>query len=383
MIEALPLLGIEEEYLVVDPLTRNTVPASADVLQAAEPLLGEDATKEITRFQVEVRTPPSADLDELGARLRATRARMVEAAGSRGLAIMACGIPVLGPVVPPPLSDGERYERAAQTYRALNDDMSICALHVHVDVPDPEHAVYVGNHLRPWLPTIIALAANSPYFAGRDTGYASWRVIGWSRWPVSGAPPYFSSYTEYTGAVAAIGATGAIMDEGTVFWDTRPSPRLPTIEIRVADVSPDIDDSMTVVGLIRGLVVTALTAVARGDIGPPVPSEVLRAAYWRAARDGLAGHGLDIERAELVPAADLARRLLDHVRPALAEIGDLPRVSEGLDRLIGRGSGASRQRRVFARRASLADVVDDLIRTTAVHGGPAPAVPAPELDGVA
>lgn len=173
------------------------------------------------------------------------------------------------------------------------------------------------------------------------------------------------------------------MDEGTVFWDTRPSPRLPTIEIRVADVSPDIDDSMTVVGLIRGLVVTALTAVARGDIGPPVPSEVLRAAYWRAARDGLAGHGLDIERAELVPAADLARRLLDHVRPALAEIGDLPRVSEGLDRLIGRGSGASRQRRVFARRASLADVVDDLIRTTAVHGGPAPAVPAPELDGVA
>src|SRR5690606_8001617 len=108
MIEALPLLGIEEEYLVVDPLTRNTVPASADVLQAAEPLLGEDATKEITRFQVEVRTPPSADLDELGARLRATRARMVEAAGSRGLAIMACGIPVLGPVVPHPLSDGER-----------------------------------------------------------------------------------------------------------------------------------------------------------------------------------------------------------------------------------------------------------------------------------
>ncbi|WP_285776317.1 glutamate--cysteine ligase [Microtetraspora sp. NBRC 13810] len=364
MIEALPLLGIEEEYLVVDPCSRHVVPAAHEVLRAAAPLLGDDVAKEITRLQVEARTPPSADLAELANRLQHTRRQVAEAAASRGLAVMACGIPVLGPVVPPPLSDGDRYERGLRVYGALNDEISICALHVHVDVPDPEHAVYVGNHLRPWLPILIALTANSPYFLGRDTGYSSWRVISWSRWPVAGAPPYFSSFADYENSLAALTESGALMDRGTVFWDVRPSPRLPTIEIRVADVPPDLTDSMTVVGLVRGLVVTALTAIARGDLGPPIPGEVLRAAYWRAARDGLRGEGLDLHHATLVPAELLVRRLLDHVRPALAEIGDLPLVAEGIDRLLTRGSGAARQRRAYARRASLPDVVDDLIKAT-------------------
>ncbi|GAA5053801.1 glutamate--cysteine ligase [Thermocatellispora tengchongensis] len=349
----------------MDPVSRHAVPAAREVLEAAGPLLGDNVAKEITRLQVEVRTPPSTDLAELGERLRHTRAEVARAARSRGLAVMACGMPVLGPVIPPPMTEDDRYQRGQRIYGQLNDEMSICALHVHVDVPDPEHAVYVGNHLRPWLPILIALAANSPYFAGRDTGYASWRVISWGRWPVAGAPPYFASYADYENSIAAMSQSGAVMDPGTVFWDARPSPRLPTIEVRVADVPSHVDDSMTIVGLIRGLVVTALTAVARGDLGSPYPAEVLRAAYWRAARDGLHGEALDIERAALVPASVLARRLLDHVRPSLAEIGDLPLIEDGMARMLGRGSGAVRQRKSYARRSSLPDVVDDLIEATA------------------
>ncbi|MDF5754048.1 glutamate--cysteine ligase [Spongiactinospora sp. TRM90649] len=364
MIEALPLLGIEEEYLVVDPRTRHAVPRAEDVLRAAEPVLGGDVTQEMTRLQVEVRTRPTADLDDLAGRLRAARRQVAEAAGSCGLAVVASGLPVLGSVVPPPISVGERYQRGDLVYRALNDEISICALHVHVDVPDPEHAVLVANHLRPWLPTLITLAANSPFFAGRDTGYASWRVMCWGRWPVSGAPPYFSSYLDYQQVVSALLESGALMDERTVFWDVRPSPRLPTVEIRVADVPLAPCDSTTIIGLVRGLVVTALTAVARGDPGPPIAGQLLRAAYWRAARDGLRGHGLDVRTGVLTPSAVLARRLFDHVRPALAEIGDLPMLSEGMADLLARGTGETRQRRAFARRASLSDVVDDLITAT-------------------
>ncbi|GAA4046759.1 carboxylate-amine ligase [Nonomuraea soli] len=357
------LLGIEEEYLIVDPVSRAVAPRAAEVLAAATEV--QDLSHEITRFQIEARTPPSADLTEVGERLRGARREVARAARDCGLAVVASGIPVLGDVVPAPLSDDARYEQGRVLYRALQDEISICALHVHVDVPDPEHAVYVGNHLRPWLPTIIALAANSPYFVGRDTGYASWRVISWSRWPVSGAPPYFTDYSAYERAVATLSESGALMDAKTVFWDTRPSPKLPTVEIRVADVPLDVNDSLVIVGLIRALVVTALASVTRGDLGPPVASEVLRAAYWRAARDGIHGSGLDLlHGGGLVPGTALACQLLEHVRQALAEAGDLEFVEEGLELLTLRGSGAVRQRRAHAWGGGLAGVVDDLIEAT-------------------
>ncbi|GAA3215051.1 carboxylate-amine ligase [Nonomuraea helvata] len=357
-----PLIGIEEEYLVVDPRTRHVAPRAAEVLAAATDVL--DVVYEITRFQVEARTPPSADLCELGSQLRTVRKGVAAAARSCGLAVVASGIPVLGNVMSPPLTDDVRYLQGRVIYRALQDEICICALHVHVDVPDQEQAVYVGNHLRPWLPTLIALAANSPFFAGRDTGYASWRVISWGRWPVSGAPPYFPSFGDYELALRALTESGALLDPKTVYWDARPSPRLPTVEIRVADVPLDVSDSLTLIGLVRALVVTALAAVGRGDRGLPVPSEVLRAAYWRAARDGLTGDSMDVRHGTLVPAPVLARRLLEHVRPALAEAGDLAFVEDGLDRLLAKGSGAMRQRRVHARGNDLADVVDDLIEAT-------------------
>jgi carboxylate-amine ligase len=358
----IPLIGIEEEYLVVDPRTRHVAPRAAEVLAAATDVL--DVVQEITRFQVEARTPPSSDLNELGWRLRSARKEVAGAARSCGLAVVASGIPVLGNVMPPPLTDDDRYLQGRVLYRGLQDELSICALHVHVDVPDPEHAVYVGNHLRPWLPTLIALAANSPFFVGRDTGYASWRVISWGRWPVSGAPPYFPSYGAYEGALEALARSGALLDAKTVYWDSRPSPRLPTVEIRVADVPLDVTDSLTLIGLIRALVVTALGAVRRGDRGLPVPGEVLRAAYWRAARYGLQGEILDVRDGTLVPAAVMAGRLIEHVRAALAEAGDLKFVQEGLDRLLRTGSGAMRQRRAYERGNDLQEVVDDLIEAT-------------------
>jgi carboxylate-amine ligase len=358
----IPLIGIEEEYLVVDPRTRHVAPRAADVLAAATGVA--DVVHEITRFQVEARTPPSADLGELGSQLRTVRKEVAQAARSCGLAVVASGIPPLGDVASPPLTDVPRYLQGRVLYRALQDEITICALHVHVDVPDREHAVYVGNHLRLWLPTLIALSANSPFFGGRDTGYASWRVISWGRWPVAGAPPYFPSYDDYELSLRALKESGALLDPKTVYWDTRPSPSLPTVEIRAADVPLDVSDSLVLIGLVRALVVTALDAVRRGDRGLPVSSEVLRAAYWRAARDGLLGDGLDMRHGTLVPAPVLAGRLLEHVRPALAEAGDLDFVQEGLDRLLRKGSGAMRQRRVHARGHDLTDVVDDLIEAT-------------------
>jgi glutamate---cysteine ligase / carboxylate-amine ligase len=360
-----PRFGVEEEFLVVDPVTRSVVPRAEDLVDRAKHALGERVSGEITKFQVEARTRPCLDAGQLLDELTEARAELSAAAGAAGLRIIATGTPVLGDLVPQPITEGARQEWGTATFRSLHDELSICAMHVHVEILDRERAVLVSNHLRQYLPTLIALAANSPYWQERDTGYASWRTMVWTRWPVAGPPPYFSSAAHYDELVATLLEAGALVDAGTIFWDIRPSARFPTIEIRAADVPMTAEQSALLAMLIRALVAGAAAQVDRGDPGPILPTEMLRLAYWRAARDGLNGHGVDVHTGRLVPAAELARRLLGAARPMLADYGELERVTRWLWELIKGGDGASRQRHAAARRGRLTDVVDHLIGQTA------------------
>ncbi|OUC96005.1 carboxylate-amine ligase [Streptosporangium minutum] len=356
-----PLVGVEEEYLVVDPSTRAVAPEAAAVLERATAELGEQVSTEITRFQVEAKTSPCADISELEGRLRRMRSAMAAAARAGGLAVVASGTPVLGEVVPPPITDHPRYEVGIGTYRALHDEQSICAGHVHVHLPDRERAVLVSNHLRPWLPVLIALMANSPFWAGRDTGYASWRTLSWGKWPVAGPPPYFASLAEFEELIGTLTEAGVLVDPGTIFWDIRPSARLPTLEIRVTDVPATAEESALLAAVVRALVVVSLERVESGDPGPRLSAELLRAAYWQAARDGLEGRGIDPLTGRLVPAAELCEALLRHIGPSLERTGDLETVTVRLKRLRAAGSGAARQRAAHDRRGRPADVVDHLI----------------------
>ncbi|BCB90483.1 carboxylate-amine ligase [Phytohabitans suffuscus] len=361
--------GVEEEFLVVDPVSRAVVPEAAAVVGLARERLGDRVAGEITKIQVETRTEPCHDLDKLHGQLVGARAEVAAAAAAQGLRVVATGTPVLGQVVPPPITEGPRQDRGNATFRGLHDEVCVCAVHVHVELPDRDRAVLVSNHLRPYLPTLIALAANSPYWAGRDTGYASWRTISWGRWPVAGPPPYLTCAAQYDELVGTLLDAGALVDTGTIFWDVRPSAHKPTLEVRVADVPVTAEESALLAALVRGLVVAVLPAVDAGDPGPVVPAELLRLAYWRAARDGLGGDGVEVATGRLAPATVLARRLLEVARPALA--GDeLTRVTGWLDRLVGGGDGAARQRRA-AGDGGLRAVVDHLIAQTApAAGGP-------------
>jgi carboxylate-amine ligase len=357
-------LGVEEEFLVIDPQSRAVVPRAGAVLQRARHRLGDRVTGEITELQVELRTTPCETAVELLEQLRRGRRLLHSAAVAEGLRVVASGTPVLGDVVPPPIIPGERPARGMATFRALHDEASICAVHVHVELPDRDRAVLVGNHLRPYLPILLALTANSPYWDGRDSGYASWRTIGWQRWPVAGPPPYLTSAAHYDRTVATLQAAGAIVDAGTIFWDVRPSARLPTLEVRVADVPVTAEESAVYAALVRALVVTLDAAVAAGDPGPQPAPELLRAAYWRAARDGLAGYGVNPHTGALIAVEDLVSQLVDTVRPTLRAYGELNLVTAGLDRLVTEGTGAVRQRRAAQAGGRLADVVDDLIART-------------------
>jgi glutamate---cysteine ligase / carboxylate-amine ligase len=360
--------GVEEEYFIVDPGSRMVVPRSAAVVERATPALGERVSAELIAFLAEAKTSPCDDLGKLAEQIREMRAAMASAAASAGLALAATGTPVLGDLVPPPITAGVRYAESLATYRALDDEQSICSCHVHVEMPDPERAVLVSNHLRPWLPTLLALAANSPYWAGRDTGHACWRVMAWARWPVAGPPPHFASLAHYEDLVGTLLGAGALMDTGAIFWDVRPSARLPTIEIRLGDVALTAAESVLFAALTRALVQVSLAAVEAGERAPRPSQEMLRAGYWLAARNGLSGEGMDVCTGRPVPFRELARDLLAHVRPALADTGDLEDTTAGLTALLDGGTGADRQRAAYRRRERLTDVVDAALLTTGPAG---------------
>lgn len=360
-----PTMGVEEEFFLIDPASRTPQPAGGSVVARAAGVVGEFVSGEFSRYQLEVKTPPCADAHALRAELVRLRAAANAAADAEGLRLCACGTPVLADCMPPAVGDHPRYRAGVEQYRAMLDDFAVCSLHIHIHLPDRELAVRVANHLRPWLPLLVALSANSPFHHGKDTGYADWRAVIRSRFPCLGPPPYAESLRHHEELAAAMADSGAMLDAETPFWDVRLNPRLPTLEIRAMDVTADVDDAVALAVLVRALVMTTTARARAGDPGPRPSSELLRAAYWRAARDGWSGRGVDALTGQLLPTPVQAASLIGHVGPALDDCGDTPTVAAFMERLAARGSGAELQRLSAGRRGRLTDVVDDLMALTA------------------
>lgn len=357
-------LGVEEEFLLVDARTFRVVPAAPLVLATAGGLPGE-LHPEGTRYQVEISTPIAHSAATLRAELAGLRRTLSRAARAHGCRLLAAPSPVVAVEGPLHLTDDEPRQREQhRRFGALTDTLVSCGRHIHIGTLDVDTAVAVSNRIRPWLPTLIALAANSPFWGGRDTGHASWRAMAWSGWPSAGLPPHFTSTAHFRRSVQTLLGSGAALDTKMVYWDLRPSGHWPTLEIRAPDMSPGIDSAILQAELARALVATALGEIAEHRPEPAVRDDVLRLARWRAAHDGLEGFGLDPYTGVELPAADLAEALLDLVAPELAAAGDLDHAAKTLAALLRDGSGAHRQRRAFARRQDLGDVLRHLADET-------------------
>jgi carboxylate-amine ligase len=221
------------------------------------------------------------------------------------------------------------------------------------------------NRMRVWLPTLLAISANSPYWHGKDTGYASYRHQAMARWPSAGPTEVFASGEHYRSTVAAMVASGVILDEAMIYFDARLSARYPTVEIRVADVCLDVRDAVLVAALCRGLVDTAVSDEVAGVPVPDVSAAMLRLAMWQASRDGLDGDLLDPATCRPRPAGEVVSSLYEYVRPALDATGDAEAVKLRLAEVLEAGNGAHQQRQVLQRTHQIADVVAHLARVTA------------------
>lgn len=358
-----PTVGVEEEFLLVDPESGAPIARSREVAQHADEL-GVDLQLELTSCQVETATGVAgsmADVREQLTRLRTTAARAAERSGAR---LLAVAVP---PTVPQefPVTDNPRYHRIADRFGMLAREQGICGAHVHVAVPTREAAIRVSNRLRPWLPVLLALTANSAIYRNADSGYASWRRMLWARWPSAGPPPHFDSVDEYDAMVRMLLHSGAMLDEGQVYWDVRPSANFPTIEVRVADVPATVADTVLFAAVVRATVMTVLGDEREGAGVPRLSAHALDAAYWRSARDGLDGTAIDLVDTHAPMAArELLAGLVDRISPALRAVGDLDLVHDELARLDAEGNGAIRQRAAWQRRGEVADVIDAVAAAT-------------------
>ena len=353
-------LGVEEEFHLLDPDTGDVAPASRQVLRGD----ATDAGPELQRGMVETATGIHTDLARLRADLLTRRRELAAAAARVGLAVATVGsVPASGNRRGQVFPDA-RYEWMAKEYRQLVDEQQVCACQVHVGVADRDLAVRITRRIRGWLPALLALSASSPFFQGEETGYASYRTIVVSRWPTVGPPPDFASAAEYDRTVETLVHSGVISDAGMIYFDARLSAKYPTIEVRIGDACPCVDDAILLAALARALVVTAARADAEHAELPALPEVLLRAATWRAARSGLDGQLINPETHSAVPAPELIQALLRHTRPALEAAGDWAEAAELSTALLARGCSASRQRAALERGTPLPELVAALAAET-------------------
>ena len=360
-------VGVEEEFLLVDPVSGYVRPAAPAVLRhghRSDPSKPEEGghEAELMREQVETGTAACTSMTELYGELLALRRDLAAAAEDEGVRLLSSGTSPLP--VRPTTTTNARYQAMTEAYGLTAREQLTCGCHVHVAVSTREEGVAALDRIRPWLAPLLALSVNSPFWQGEDTSYASYRARVMGRWPSSGPTDVFGSADSYDETVESLIASGALLDSGMVYFEARLSAKYPTLEIRSADACRTAEDAALVAALCRGLVETAVAAWQRDEPPRPVRTELLRMANWRAARSGLDGDLVSVLERRPVAARKLLDALVDYVADALEAYGDLDFVRDQLVRLQDRGTGAALQRRALERDGSLSAVVADAVAAT-------------------
>ena len=373
--------GIEEEYFLADATTRGTPRRSIQAFHQTVKARFPDVGRELLVSQIEVASKPSVSFADTRTQLADARDGLAEIGREHGILLLAAGTHPLARWSRQGHTEKERYRALLEEMQMLGRRNLCCGMHVHVEVPRPEARVDLMNRLLPYMPPLLALSTSSPFWQGRNTGLAGYRMSAFCEMPRTGLPDLFQDAQDYDRYVAALVKSGAIKDASFLWWTLRPSVKYPTLELRIADSCTNLEDALAIAALYRCLVRFALRDPTLNAGLTGAARAIVSENLWRAQRDGVRAHFLDHAGGDPVPFAACLDAILQAVEEDVAALGCRSE-TEHARTIAASGSSADRQLRVYAglsgssgsRTDALAAVVDWIAAETAgsTHGTPRP-----------
>ena len=358
-------LGIEEEYQIIDPETRELTSFITEILESDHVVLRE-LKPELHQSVVEVGSTVCENIQEAQAEVVRMRRLVSERVGEAGLRIAAAGTHPFSAWTEQEITPLERYIGIQEDLQEVASRNLIFGMHVHVGIEDREFLIDAMNVSRYFLPHVLALSTSSPFWDGRKTGLHSYRTINWRNFPRTGLPKQFSSWGEYEDMVETLVRSGSIPDSSKIWWDLRPNHSYPTLEFRVCDMCTRVDDVVCIAAIFQAIV-AKLWKLRRDNLTFRIyPEALIEANKWRAARYGITGKLIDFGKQTELPAPDLIRELVGwFLDDVVDDLGSREEVGHALD-ILERGSSAQRQMAVYEETGDLKAVVDHLIEETAI-----------------
>jgi carboxylate-amine ligase len=356
-------LGIEEEFQIVDPKTRELRSHVSEFLEEGKMILGEQIKPEMIQSMIEVGTGICKNIQEARADITRLRSIISSLAAKTGLVIVAASTHPFSHWQDQKIYDDERYNLLVQELQTVARSLLIFGLHVHVGVADPERRIHIMNAARYFLPHVLALTTSSPFWLGHNTGLKSYRSEVFKQFPRTDLPDHFDSYANFQRYVDLLVKTGCINDGRKIWWDLRPHPIFPTLEFRICDIPTRVDDTVAIAALFQAIV-AKLTKLIEKNLGFRLYRRMLiQENKWRAVRWGLEGNMIDFGKQKEVPTRDLVLELLDFVDDVVDEL-DSRKEIEHIHTILERRTSAEEQLRVFEETKDLNAVVDRLVELT-------------------
>lgn len=356
-------LGIEEEYQIVDPETRELKSYIQEFLEQGRMVLQDQIKGEFLQSQVEVGSHICRNVREVRSELTRLRRSICKLADGNGLAVAAASTHPFSSWSTQVVNVGERYHRLQTDMAELARRMLIFGMHVHVGIEDPELMIDVMNQARYFLPHLLALSTSSPFWHGRDTGLKSYRTVVFESLPRTGLPPSLGSRADYDGLVDTLVRTHCIDEPTKIWWDIRPHPKFPTLEFRVCDICTRVDEAVCLAAVIQAIVAKLILLRRNNQSWRLYRHHLITENKWRAVRYGIEGRLIDFGKKQEVPMTDLIREIRELIDDVVDDLGSRREV-DYLDTLLAAGTSADRQLEVFREKQDLKAVVDHLVAET-------------------
>ena len=357
-------IGIEEEYQLIDPKTRELTSYISEILEEGSLVFKDEVKPELLQSQIEIGSQVCNNIDELKTDLIRLRGLVSDYAAKQNLSIIAAGTHPFSHWKDQVVTDKDRYHGFMDSTKYVGKRMLIFGMHVHIGIKDLDLRIDIMNQMRYFMPHILALSTSSPFWQGNDTGFKSFRSIIFEDLPRTGIPEVFESYQDYKNYTKTLIKCNSISDPTKIWWDIRPHPVYPTLEFRICDCCTRLVDAIAIASLIQGLVAKLIVLRKSNQTWRNYRGSLIHENKWRATQKGVNSNLLDLGRNKEVAYKKLMYEMLEFIDDVIDDLGSKKHL-KSIEEIIENGSSADRQLEIFKQSNSLHSVVDHLIQETA------------------